>query len=63
MILMINYGVNRRSGRGLEHDYGKVLVDGVWGEVETHRRIRRAILRRHPGWTPTGYALIQEVEG
>jgi hypothetical protein len=56
--LRINYGVNRREKGKTLHAYGKLRCKGDWSADDTHRHIRTLILKRHPGWMLTGYALI-----
>lgn len=55
--LRINYGINRRNGRKIEHANGKMRVKGNWGDEATHAKIRRLIARRNPGWSITGWCI------
>ncbi len=62
-MITIRYGINRPRGPrkrdGRDHQsHGPIEVDGVWGDDDTHTRIRAEIRKRHPGWMVTGYALV-----
>lgn len=57
--LLINYGINCRSGRRIEHRYGKLRIKGRWLNDDTMRKIHTHIRRRHPGWLITGYCLLR----
>jgi len=53
--LAINYGVNRGSGRKIEHKNGKLRIRGDFDADETHDRIKNLIAIKNPGWSITGY--------
>jgi hypothetical protein len=56
--LRVNYGINRRKGKGIEHANGKMRIKGLWEDDATHDKIRRIICSRHPGWLITGWCLV-----
>lgn len=55
--LRVNYGINRRKAKSIEHANGKMRIKGSWSDDVTHDRIRRIISQRHPGWLVTGWCL------
>jgi hypothetical protein len=57
--LRINYGLNRKVGRKMQHRNGKLRVKGEWAVFATHNRIRDLIMRKNPGWMITGYCLAE----
>ena len=52
---VVNYGVNRGSGRKIEHKNGKLRIQGDFDADETHDRIKNLIAIKNPGWSITGY--------
>lgn len=55
-MLKLNYGINRRVGRRIVHQNGKLCVKGEMSDGTTHAKVLAAVQRRHPGWNLTGYA-------
>lgn len=56
----INYGINHRLyGRHFSHRNGTMRIKGDWSSDSTQQKIKRIIIKRHPGWNITGWALAE----
>ncbi len=49
--MKINYGINKRKGRGIEHQNHKMVVK----VTATTAEVVAMIQAKHPGWAVTGY--------
>lgn len=63
--MIIQYGISRAvqetgKRKRTEHNNGRLTVSGSPIDVGWSQKVRSLILARHPGWTVTGWAELDE---